>query len=270
MTLLKTTAKTSTALFLTLVLIAWLVFSYPLTAFAADASESFDDYAGQDETSLVGKNGGSGWGQAWQDPSAGANDDWLVEDDTFCFSNQCAGNEADSTTNDTADVDRDFTEGIQDGYISFNLRRADLDANVFLSLRKTDGTSMALLHFERTGLEDDVNLIGASTQVLGQWTASTWHLYEAAWGEAGSDAGGSGNCAANQIEARLDSGTWSSCIGYQNSQTGDIESLLVEVSSDTWANDDFMIDEISITDAGAGAAVVDYSNFHIYIGWTEF
>lgn len=236
----------------------WSVFIYPLTALADDGVENFDSYS--DESNLVGQNGGSGWAEAWQDSDDA--DDWTAETTGCQAGAACieytSGTEAGKDT-------RDFATGITNGVLTIYGSKSDNDNNLVIDLIKAnDGTVMCLGIWERSGLGSDFNLICASNTDIGNITADTFEQFEIEWG----DTGGTGTCAANEARARFNGGTFSACDSFASAQTGAIEGIDIRVDQPTTGG---KFDSIVITDSDAvAAAAVDFSNFHVNLGWTEF
>lgn len=232
------------ALLLVLSVLLWA--NYPYAVFAANGAESFDSYA--DEDNLTGLNGGSGWGEAWQD--SGDADDFTVES-TACHVNNCVV--FDSGT-DEGDNERAFSAGITNGSISVYGKRLLVgDINLVVELSKNDGTVMATLLWDRVGLGNDATLIGASAQDLGDQDG-TFQEFLVQWG----DTGGDGSCAADQMAGGFDGGTFGACQAFANSQTGNVEQIRIRTDGPLGGSS---LDEITIIDVDAGAgggAVVDY------------
>ena len=193
--------------FLYLILI--LVLLFPHLVLAADVEEPFTGYS----ASLEGENGGTGWGNAWQDGPRTA--DFQVET-IACDSGDCV--EADATTSDYGD-DRDYTTAIVNGTISFKANQVVDNSTMEILFKKTDDTALFEIAFIRNGSPSNASkvlLIAGTNATLGDTALATWQLVEI-------ETEAAGTCAANEVRARLDGGTWSSCLAYSN--TGDVQQL---------------------------------------------
>jgi len=254
--------KTSSILLITLLGLS-VIFALPQVVWAvASDVELFDGYT--DEASLQGLSGSTGevgWGEVWQD---GDNTADLTIETTGGQSNEFAI--ADSLGNDvTANNDRNLASGISDGSASYYTKRANTDANAnMIYFRKADTTLMFAVHFERSGLGGDVLFLqGDANEDIGNWdTAGSWELVEVEWG----DDGGTGTCAANQVRARFNGGTWGACHGYKNSTTGDVENIQLEAQDAGGQESEMAIDELTINDDGAAPATAPRQSIPI---WTR-
>ncbi|OGK35101.1 hypothetical protein A3F59_02605 [Candidatus Roizmanbacteria bacterium RIFCSPHIGHO2_12_FULL_38_13] len=211
-------------------------------ALAASVDEDFNGSGYTDETSLVGLNGGTCWGQAWQD---GADvDDWSIES-TGCRTANCAN--ADTGSADIID-DREFSAGITNASTTVYMKRSDTNDNGFIRFAKTDNTTIITIFYERNGLGSDI-LLNNSVDI-GGWVVDQWHSIELEWG----DTGGGGTCAANEVRARMGGDTWSACTAFMNTQTGAVEQVEVDWKADGGGT--MGIDELVIIDADGGSCAV--------------
>ena len=188
--------------------------------------DSFDSYSAGD---LTGNNGGSGWSEAWQTEGP----------DTFdVVTSSCSsGNCVKGTGGAAMGNDRNFTSSMTDGTLTFKTKVVEGLGATHVLRARVSGESIAFTIQTRSDAPGDkIRLIGSSTENLGDYTESTWQTVDVEFG----DTGGSGTCAANQVRARLDGGSWSSCINYSTS--GALVDIFIEYSNS--ASAEYWIDEI--------------------------
>ncbi len=191
-----------------------------------------DDFDSSSST-LTGNNYGLGWGGAWQ---AGATASFNVAT-SGCYSGNCIKGSG------ALEMDniRTFSESITDGTLSFKTKSV-IGSGVSSGLQaKIAGGNVAFVVQATNSGGDIIRLIGASTvNLITSYTSGTWYSIDVEFG----DNGGSGACAANQARARIDGGSWSSCVNYTNN--GALTSLTPQYSNNSGT--EYWVDSIAFAE----------------------
>ena len=184
--------------------LALIVFVRMVLAYSA--TEAFTYTAGTNN--LDGNNDGTCWNEAWQDHAGGL--DWNV------VASGQTGNGVEAVFGDSDGAnDRNFSGAITNGTFSYYGNQVvGTGYGIIYFNDTTGGTERFNISFQRSGIGTNV-YINSAANSFGNWSTNTFHLIEGEFG----DTGGSGTCAADQVRARLDGGTWSSCIAYSNAGT---------------------------------------------------
>lgn len=245
------------SILLVTLLIVWGSFGRPELTIAANGAEDFNGTGYIDGTDLntlgVGLNGGTGWGEAWQ--LVGGHNSLVVEA-TGCSAANCAVSDGDNADHGN---DRNLEAGIDDGLFTYYGKNNDgaNSANLHVWFQAADGTGRFRTSFQRAGLGHAMTIVGDSSVSIGTWADATWMKVEVAWGSLGSDTYGDGACAANEAQASVDDGAWSTCTSFTND--GNIENIYLEYGGGGGTilgyYDDFTITD---ADAGAGGGAASY------------
>lgn len=228
-------------------LILAVVFSLPNAVLAANITESFDSYVGQDTTLLNGLTGGSGWtGTGW----VSSNDGFRVEETGCQAGSVCTKS---LPADGDADYYRDATAAVTLGTITFYIKGATGGDHYVSFANDTGGNNpcgtSCKFYFSYSPADGNVNFCATSCVSIGTLTAGSWGLISVEF-----NTGGAATCADGEARAKLGAGAFSACKAYYGSGATSIIGIGIEFSSFT--DREFWVDEITITDEGAAAGAV--------------